>query len=163
LQKTLMISRSLQNRFRASLVLFVFSAASMLSAQQAPGKQDSGAASSNSNQNSSQSVAPSAAQSISKPGLPDSPSTVQTQTGQTQQGQVPPQNAQQPSGTAAAQKGKISGYAVSEPAGVAIAPAKQRRVRSILIKVGFIAGAGIALGTVAALSAASPSRPPGTQ
>jgi hypothetical protein len=68
---------------------------------------------------------------------------------------------QQPSGTAAAQQGKISGSALSRPAGVAIAPTKQKRVRSILIKVGFIAGAGIALGTVAALSAASPSRPPG--
>jgi len=70
---------------------------------------------------------------------------------------------QQPTGTAAAQKGKISGSALSEPAGIAIAPAKQKRVRSILIKMGFIAGAGIALGTVAALSMASPSRPPGAQ
>jgi cytoskeletal protein RodZ len=157
LRKTLMRLHLSQNRFRALLALFLFLAASMLLAQQAPNTQSSGAASSSSNQDS-QSVAPPAAQSISKPGLPDSPSAVQPQ-----QEQAPSQNSQQPTGTAAAQKGKISGYAVSEPAGVAIAPAKQHRTRSILIKMGFIAGAGIALGTVAALSAASPSKPPGAQ
>lgn len=107
---------------------------------------------------SSQNIAPPASQSIQKPELPDSPGATATQQ-QTQN----PAPVQQPTGTAAAQQGKISGSALSEPAGVAIAPAKQRRVRSILIKVGFIAGAGIALGTVAALSAASPSRPPGAQ
>lgn len=111
----------------------------------------------------SQSIAPPAAQSISKPELPDSPGMAQQSTPQTQQ--PPANNAQpqfqQPSGTAAAQQGKISGSTLSEPAGVAIAPAKQRRVRSLLIKMGFIAGAGIALGTVAALSAGSPSKPPG--
>jgi hypothetical protein len=57
----------------------------------------------------------------------------------------------------------VSGSTLSEPAGVAIAPAKQKRTRSILIKMGLIAGAGIALGTVAALSAGSPSKPPGAQ
>jgi hypothetical protein len=106
----------------------------------------------------SQTIAPPAAQSIQKPELPDSPGATATQ--QQTKNAAP---VQQPTGTAAAQKGKISGSALSEPAGIAIAPAKQRRVRSILIKMGFIAGAGIALGTVAALSAASPSRPPGAQ
>jgi len=47
----------------------------------------------------------------------------------------------------------------SRPAGAAIASAKQRRVRVILISVGVIAGAAIAGGTVAALSHASPGRP----
>ena len=66
----------------------------------------------------------------------------------------------QPSGTAAAPAVQVSGGAASKPAGVAIAPPKQRQIRSWLIKFGFIAGAGAALGTVAALSAASPSHVP---
>jgi hypothetical protein len=49
----------------------------------------------------------------------------------------------------------------AQPAGAAIAPAKQRRVRTIVLKVGAILGAGAAIGTVVALSAATPSKPPG--
>lgn len=64
-----------------------------------------------------------------------------------------------PVGTAAAPSEKPVGSTGSEPAGAAIAPAKQRRVRRILISVGAIIGAGIAVGTVAALSHSSPSRP----
>jgi hypothetical protein len=66
----------------------------------------------------------------------------------------------EPSGTAAAQAEKPVGNAASRPAGAAIAPGKQRQVRSLLIKMGFIAGAGVALGTVYALSNASPGRVP---
>jgi hypothetical protein len=40
-----------------------------------------------------------------------------------------------------------------------MAPAKQRRTRTILIRVGLIAGAAVAIGTVVALSKTSPSRP----
>jgi hypothetical protein len=65
-----------------------------------------------------------------------------------------------PSGTAAAPAGRLSGNAASRPAGAAIAPPKQRQVRSFLIKLGFVAGAAAALGTVAALSMASPARVP---
>jgi hypothetical protein len=65
-------------------------------------------------------------------------------------------------GTAAAEFIKTTGVAASKPAGSAIAPAKQRRARSILIKVAAIAGAGVAVGAVVALSAASPSRPAGS-
>jgi hypothetical protein len=43
---------------------------------------------------------------------------------------------------------------------VAIAPPKQRQIRSLLIKLGFLAGAGIAIGTVVGLSAASPGHVP---
>jgi hypothetical protein len=68
----------------------------------------------------------------------------------------------QPSGTAVAPPVEVSGGAASKPAGVAIAPPKQRQVRSWLIRFGFIAGAGAALGTVAALSAASPGHVPGS-
>ena len=70
--------------------------------------------------------------------------------------------AQQPEGAAAAQIQPTTGTAGSKPAGAALAPPKQRRVRSLLIRLGAVAGAGIALGTVYALSTASPSKPPGT-
>jgi anti-sigma B factor antagonist len=66
---------------------------------------------------------------------------------------------QEPEGTAVAQPVIATGVAASRPAGAAIAPAKQRRARSILIKVGVILGAGAAIGTVVALSSASPSHP----
>jgi hypothetical protein len=68
---------------------------------------------------------------------------------------------QKPVGTAAAETSKVSGVAASQPAGVAIAPAKQRRVRLIVIRVGAILGAGAAVGTVVALTQATPSKPPG--
>ena len=73
----------------------------------------------------------------------------------TQQEQRP-----EPSGTAVAPQVETSGGAASRPAGVAIAPPKQRRVHSLLIKLGVLAGAGVAIGTVAALSAASPGHVP---
>lgn len=66
----------------------------------------------------------------------------------------------QPSGTAVAPPVQVSGGAASKPAGVAIAPPKQRQVRSLLLKLGLLAGAGIAVGTVVGLSAASPSHVP---
>lgn len=69
---------------------------------------------------------------------------------------------QEPLGTAAAESAPTTGVAASRPAGAALAPAKQRRVRSILIRVGVVVGIGAAVGTVVALSEASPSRPPGT-
>lgn len=67
-----------------------------------------------------------------------------------------------PDGTAAARAARVIGGPASKPAGSAIAPAKQRQTRSILIKLGVIAGAGLALGTVYALSRSAPNRPPGT-
>lgn len=110
-----------------------------------------------------------AAKSPNQVELPDSPGVLYSQAlmqGQTagaqqtstqnQQGTI-----QQPAGTAAARTANPAGVAASEPAGAAIAPAKQRRVRTILISVGAVLGAGAALGAVAALSAGSPSRPPG--
>ncbi|MGA2888869.1 MAG: hypothetical protein ABSE51_12530 [Terracidiphilus sp.] len=71
----------------------------------------------------------------------------------------PQDSTQKPVGTAAAPYGKTSGVAASRPAGVLIAPAKQRRARAILIRVGVVVGAGAAIGTVVALSHGSPSRP----
>jgi anti-sigma B factor antagonist len=102
--------------------------------------------------------------------LPNSPSTVRSQIAdgnQSSSALQPSANQlqdvpQEPVGTAAAEFIRITGVAASKPAGSAIAPAKQRRARSILIKVGAIVGAGAAVGVVVALSAASPSRAPGS-
>lgn len=73
--------------------------------------------------------------------------------------QAPP--AQKPVGTAAAEAPNVSAIAASQPAGVAIAPAKQRRVRTIILKTGAIIAAGVAIGVVVALTAATPPKPPG--
>jgi len=67
----------------------------------------------------------------------------------------------QPVGTAVAQPLQTTGIAASRPAGAAVAPAGQRRVRTILIRAGALVGAGVAIGTTMALSQASPSKPPG--
>jgi hypothetical protein len=73
-----------------------------------------------------------------------------------------PQSApQRPVGTAAAEAPHASGIAASQPAGVAIAPAKQHRTRTIILRMGAIIGAGAAVGSVVALTAATPSKPPG--
>ena len=71
------------------------------------------------------------------------------------------QKLQRPVGTAAAEAPTVSGITAAQPAGAAIAPAKQHRVRTLVLKVGAILGAGVAVGTVVALSAATPSKPPG--
>ncbi|HUK47542.1 MAG TPA: hypothetical protein VLW06_08125 [Terriglobales bacterium] len=100
--------------------------------------------------------------------LPESPGSNTSSASQNMQAPPPQtsgaqsQTPKQPSGTAVAPAIRVSGGAASEPAGAAIAPPKQHQVRSWLIRFGFIAGAGAALGTVAALSAASPSRVPGS-
>jgi anti-anti-sigma factor len=102
------------------------------------------------------------AQTSQVEALPNSPGALrsQDQSSSVQQPPSKPQSeTQEPLGTAAATFVKTTGVAASRPAGAAIAPAKQRRARSILIKVGIIAGAGVAVGTVVALASASPSRP----
>ncbi len=103
--------------------------------------------------------------------LPNSPGFVRLQTlaenlqsdGQQASQKAQTNGTQEPVGTAAAESVEATGVAASNPAGAAIAPAKQRRTRAILIKVGALVGAGVAIGTVAALSSASPSRPPGAR
>lgn len=96
--------------------------------------------------------------------LPDAPSPqessqeAQQNTSQSTSGQQPSGQAT-PVGTAAAPGNEPVGVAGSRPAGAVIAPAKQRRVHTFLISVGLIAGACIAIGTVAALTHASPSQP----
>jgi hypothetical protein len=93
-----------------------------------------------------------AAQLPDSPGVLYSQNMIQDQTSNGQQN-VQQNSLQEPSGTAAARTANPSGVAASEPAGSAIAPAKQRRVRTLLISLGAVATAGAALGAVAALSA----------
>lgn len=93
---------------------------------------------------------------VAAPAVKDSgqqPATAQQSSSQNQP------DAARPVGTAAAPFEKTVGVAASMPAGAAIAPAKQRRVRSFVIKIGIVVGACVAVGTVAALSHASPSQP----
>jgi hypothetical protein len=71
------------------------------------------------------------------------------------------QQPQRPVGTAAAPAPVVTGITAAQPAGVAIAPGKQHRARSLVIKVGAVIGAGVAVGTVVALSAGTSSKPPG--
>jgi hypothetical protein len=97
--------------------------------------------------------------------LPESPGATQArQESPTTDPSPSPQTGTetQPSGTAAAPAASVTGNAVSRPAGAAVAPPKQRQSRSFLIKLGLIAGAGVALGSVAALSLSSPARVPGS-
>lgn len=98
---------------------------------------------------------------------PDNPEPVRSLSDvQSGQSNVPPPGSVQsqqdgvlkPVGTAAAPYEKTTGVAASRPAGAVIAPAKQHRARSILIRVGVVVGAAAAIGTVLLLSSASPSR-----
>lgn len=73
------------------------------------------------------------------------------------------QKPQRAVGTAAAEAPSVSGMTAAEPAGIAMAPAKQHRARAIVIKVGAMVGAGAALGTVLGLTAATHSKPPGAR
>ena len=98
--------------------------------------------------------------------LPDSPTPIAPQTAPASQPQSSPQTTPQqqntpaqPLGTAAAPSEPASGVAASRPAGAAIAPAKQKRSRTFAIRIALIVGAAVAVGTVVALSSASPSRP----
>jgi hypothetical protein len=97
--------------------------------------------------------------------LPEAPQAQQP--GQTAPAQGTPakpapqtQNQTEPLGTATAPGVSTVGGGASKPAGTAIAPAKQRQYRSLLIKLGLIAGAGVAAGTVYALSRGTSSTPP---
>jgi hypothetical protein len=89
------------------------------------------------------------------------PQSSQTSSSSTQPNQNSAPDAQKPVGTAAAEAPHTTGVAASQPAGVAIAPAKQHRVRTIVIRVGAIVGAGVAVGTVIALTEGTSSKPPG--
>ena len=93
--------------------------------------------------------------------LPNAPSASQQEQTSTSKQAQEPQGKEAPLGAAAAQAGKTSGGAASRPAGTAIAPAKQRQTRSLLIKFGAIAAGAAALGIVYGLTRATSSVPPG--
>lgn len=96
--------------------------------------------------------------------LPNAPSATgaQPQTTMTAtQEQTPSPKAEAPLGAAAAESGNPTGGLASKPAGNAIAPAKQRQVRSMLIKMGALAAGAAALGIVYGLSRSTSSTPPG--
>jgi cytoskeletal protein RodZ len=103
--------------------------------------------------------APSAQQPVGTPALPQD---AQPQTKQDSQPSKGKDQDQAPVGAAAAQKGATAGGAASKPAGTAIAPVKQRQVRSFLLKLGLVAAGGAAIGTVYALSRGTSSVPPGS-
>lgn len=103
---------------------------------------------------------PSADPQGAQPALPATPSSSNDSLPQAPEPQ-PLATPQKPVGTAAAETPNTSGVAASQPAGVAIAPAKQRRVRTMVLRVGALVGVGVAVGTVVALTRATPSKPPG--
>lgn len=144
----------------SSLVLIVsFTTAPLVRAQQPQEQQQQPPADSSSTQPatpSSQQPA-SGSQHLPPVELPENPGRTAAQQNPTS---GPAQTPAQPNGVAVAPPIAVSGGAASKPAGVAIAPPKQRQIRSLLIKLGFLAGAGIAVGTVVGLSAASPSHVP---
>ncbi len=107
-------------------------------------------------------AAPESLPSAETPGQPASQQTADDETVTDRLPEKPqPQKPSEPVGAATAEKGRTAGGAASKPAGAAIAPAKQRQVRSFLIKLGAIAGIGIAAGTIYALTRGTPSTPPG--
>ena len=95
----------------------------------------------------------SSAQAADTNPLPDAP--------QPQQAQSEQQSTQPPSGAAAAKAPNVKGAPVAQPVGAAVAPRRPHSHRSLAIKLGLLAGAAVAVGAVVAMSAASPSRPPG--
>jgi hypothetical protein len=69
------------------------------------------------------------------------------------------QGLQRAVGTAGAPAPAVLPIAAAEPTGIATAPAKQRRVRKIVLKVGALVGASAALTTVLILTETTPSKP----
>ncbi len=104
-------------------------------------------------------VAAATAQQPTTPSTQAAPAAQTAQPSNAQTDAQPQSDTAKPVGTAVAPYEKTAGVTASRPAGAVIAPAKQRRVRAILIKVGVIAAAGVAIGTVAALSHGSSSQP----
>ncbi len=66
-------------------------------------------------------------------------------------------SSSKPLGTAAAPYEPGAGVMASRPAGAVIAPAKQRRVHILAIRIALIVAGGVAIGTVMALTHGTPS------
>ena len=93
------------------------------------------------------------------PNAPSAAQPAQTTTAQPAAQQKKPAPPE-PEGVAVAGEAKTAGGPASKPAGTAIAPAKQRQVRSLLIKIGAIAAGGAALGAIYGLTRGTPGNPP---
>ena len=133
-----------QERAAPSTVQQQSSTAGKSAASEPPGKTDMASA-----------TDPGNLPSAPEPQAAEPPAPAQAQSSSSQQQSTP----QQPVGTAAAPYEKPTGVPGSRPAGAVIAPAKQRRVRAIVIKVGLLLAGGAAIGTVVGLSKASHSQP----
>jgi hypothetical protein len=138
----------------------------------APAQNTQPAAPANQNQPQQQaspgtSVNPSQAPLAPVTTYPDASGTQQEQTPNTepQTTTIPegpkPKPQTEPVGAATAESVPTTGGAAAKPAGIAIAPAKQHQTRSLLLKIGAVAAAGAALGTIFALSHSTSSTPPG--
>jgi hypothetical protein len=132
--------------------------------QQAPAQQSQSSDASQPAQSNTQDQLPNAPSSLQP--LPPSPRPSQpAQPEEAQNGQTAQQSKRaphEPEGVAVAGEAKTAGGPASKPAGTAIAPAKQRQVRSLLIKIGAIAAGGAAFGIIYGLSRGTPSIPPNT-
>jgi hypothetical protein len=139
----------------AAFIALPYGGSTVAFAQQAAPAQQAGGVSSS--QSGSQNPDSGSAIPLPEPAPPSTgrpPSSAPQATQQQQNGGTPA-----PVGTAVAPYEKGMGIAASRPAGAVIAPAKQRRTRSFVIKLSLIVGAAVAVGTVVGLSEASPSRP----
>jgi hypothetical protein len=156
-------SRCLTKQIARVLVILLavpFAKADRAPSQEAPSTQQAQDSGSQPNKQSADTSQADAA-------YPDSPNPAGPQTadqagksGTPQSIPEQPQNgSQKPVGTAVAPYERSTGVAASSPAGAVIAPAKQRRARSIVIRIAVVVGAAVAIGTVVALSHSSPSRP----
>jgi hypothetical protein len=158
------MNRMITRVLAGSLVFVVSGATEPLLAQQSSGQQSTGQPSAPASQQAPAQNPLPPIEMPENPGRTSNPNQAPaTEPAATPvPAQTPSSTSQEPNGTAVAPPVEVSGGAASKPAGVAIAPPKQRQVRSLLIKLGFLAGAGAAIGTVVGLSAASPGHVPGS-
>jgi hypothetical protein len=105
-------------------------------------------------------LVPPASSEQQLPAAPSQQQTIYPEGPTPQTTPVQQQTQREPLGAATAGSVRTEGGGASRPAGNAIAPAKQHQVRSFLIKFGAVAAAGVALGTVYALSKGTSSVPP---
>ena len=150
-------------RFRNVILVGLLSAAVSLSAEPIPQNiQEPGQTQPSQAPDDAQKSQPTAA-SPNGGELPDAP--IQAQPDQQEQSGRDPLQDQSPgsapSGAAGAKMPHAKGAPAARLMGAAIAPAKQRGRRSLLIKVGLVAGACVAVGSVFALSKGSSAKPPG--
>ncbi len=147
----------------APLLVYVLLSSILMSAQTQSGSQQQSPPSGVMVDPSAAPLKPSAAPPSDEAPLPNAPQPAapaqQTPSQSVAQPATQP-TPQAPLGAAAAEQVRTAGGGASRPAGNAIAPTKQHQYRSLVIKLGAVAAAGIAAGTVYGLSRATSSTPP---